>query len=111
MSAVDVIRRRVKPYTLIRIATPTIVDGISTPGTPIVTTIDAVQQPMTAKQLRNLPQGQNSGEWRTVWTEAEIKVTDTITIGSIIFTFQRVALWEDGPFYIANVNHTDDVLT
>lgn len=111
MSAVDVIRRRVKPYTLTRLVVPTIVDGISTPGTPVVSTIDAYQQPMTAKELRNLPQGQNSGEWRNIWTEAFLKLTDTITIGAIIFTIQRVTLWEDGPFYICNANHTGDVIT
>ena len=111
MPAVDVIKRRAKPYNLTRLGTPTIVDGIATPGTPTVTEIQAVQQPMTAKELRNLPPGQNAGEWRNIWSEDEMKLTDTISINGLTFTVQRVALWEDGPFYIANANRTEDVLT
>lgn len=111
MSAVNVIRRRVKKYNLTRAAVPTIVDGISTPGTPTTTEIDAYQQPMTAKELRNLPPGQNSGEWRNIWSEIQMKLTDVMDINGLPFTVQKVVLWEEGPFYIANANHTEDVLT
>ena len=111
MSAVDVIKRRAKPYTLTRPTTPTIVDGISTPGTPASIDIMAVIQTMTPKQVRNLPPGQNSGEWVNIWTESVIKINDKVSFRSVNFSVQRVALWEDGPFYIANATYTEDVLT
>lgn len=110
MSAVDVIRRRVKKYPLIRRGAAALVDGISTPAASTTIRIDAYQQPMSAKELRNLPPGQNSGEWRNVWTEYAIKLTDQITINGLNFTIQRVALWEDGSFFIGNANRTEDVL-
>lgn len=111
MSAVDVIRRRVKKYNLVRRGAATIAEGIATSGASTTTEIDAYQQPMTAKELRNLPPGQNSGEWRNVWTEYGIKLTDEIIINGLNFTIQRISLWEDGPFYIARANRTEDILT
>ncbi len=110
MPVTDVIRRRVKKYNLTRRGTGAIVDGISTPGATFVLEIDAHQQPMTAKELRNLPPGQNSGEWRNVWTEDNIRITDQIDIAGLIFTVQRVTLWDDGPYYLANVNRTEDTV-
>ncbi len=111
MSAVDVIRRRGRKYNLIRRGVATIVDGIATPAADVITPILAYHQPMTAKDLRNLPQGQNAGEWRNVWTEYAAKLTDKIDLNGIPYTVQRIALWQDGPFYILNVNYTEDVLT
>lgn len=111
MSAVDVIRRRVTPHTLTRPGAHAIVDGIATPAAGSDITIDAYSQPMSPKELRNLPPGQNAGEWRNVWTEDSIKIRDVITINGNGFTVQRVSVWEEGPFTIANVNRIEDVLT
>ncbi len=111
MPAIELIRRRAKSYTLTRPGTATIVDGIATPPAATNIDIEAVQQPMTAKELRNLPPGQNAGEWRNIWSEYEMKLADMITINNLPFTVQRVTLWEDGPFFIANANRTEDVLT
>ena len=110
MPAADVIKRRAKTYVLTRPGASTIVDGVATPGTGTDTDIEAVIQPMTAKELRNLPPGQNAGEWLNVWSEALMKMTDEITYSGVKYTVQRVALWEDGPFYIANASHTFDTL-
>jgi len=110
MSAVDVIKRKVKDYTLTRASSPTIVDGVSTPGTPVTSVIKAYIQPMTSKDLRNLPQGQNAGEWINIWTENPIQIIDEVPFRGVQFTVQRVSLWDDGPFYIANANHTYDTL-
>ncbi len=110
MPAVDVIKRRVKKYDLIRKGPPVIVDGISSRPTT-TTEIDAYHQPMSPKELRNLPPGQNSGEWRNVWTEYPVKLTDEIDLNGILFVIQKAELWEDGPFYIANAVYTEDVLT
>lgn len=111
MSAVDVIRRRVQKYDLTRPGADAFVDGIGTPGAGTVTEIDAYQQPMTPKELRNLPPGQNAGEWRNVWTEYAVKLKDQIDINGLTFTIQKVALWEDGIFYIANANRAEDALS
>lgn len=108
MPAVDVIKRRATPYTLTRPSTPTIVDGISTPGTPGSVEIEAYAQQMTAKQLRDLPPGQNAGEWINIWSEDELKNSDEIPFRGVNFTIKRVSLWEDGPFYIGNAVHTFD---
>lgn len=110
MPVLDVIRRRVKKYNLTRRGIGALVDGISTPAASIIIKIKAHQQPMTAKELRNLPPGQNAGEWRNVWTENDIRITDQIDICGLTFTVQRVTLWEDGPFFVANANRTQDTI-
>lgn len=110
MPAVNVIKRKAKPYVITRPGAEALVDGISTPAAGSNIDIEAVIQQMTAKELRNLPPGQNSGEWITIWSETLMKLRDQVTYGSILYTIQRVAYWEDGPFYIANANRTEDVL-
>jgi len=111
MAAVDVIRRRVKTYSLNRRGPAVRIDGIAQPGTPVITDVLAYHQPMSPKELRNLPPGQNAGEWRNVWTEYPIKLTDIITLSGIAFTIQKVELWEDGPFHIGRANYTEDELS
>lgn len=108
MSAVDVIRRRAKAYILSRPGAATITDGIATAGAATSINIKAVVQQMTSKDLRNLPPGQNAGEWINIWSEDEMKLNDEIPFRGVNFTIQRISLWEDGPFYIANANHTFD---
>lgn len=111
MPAADVIKRRAKSYTMTRPGTSAIVDGIATPSADTDIDIEAVIQPMTAKELRNLPPGQNAGEWVNVWSETQMKLNDVITYNGVAFTVQRTTMWEDGPFYIANANHTFDTLS
>lgn len=122
MPAVDVIKRNAKSYVLTRPGTDAITDGLKVPGATTDIDIEAVIQQMTPKELRNLPPGQNSGEWINIWTETLVKMRDQVTYGGVLYTIQRVAFWEDpyrddptrddetGPFYICNASHTQDVL-
>ncbi len=73
-------------------------------------------QPMTAEELRNKPEGQNTWEWWNIWSLQELKTADQISDGfAPTVTVEKVELWKEGnpAFYHAQgVKVTDDdVLT
>lgn len=92
MSEADVIRRRGRPYTVQR-PTVTYTDGYALPGTPVSLTIFAHVQTLSGEELRNLPPGQNSSDYRIVWSLNELNVRDIITIDAETYTVQRVSPW------------------
>jgi hypothetical protein len=69
----------------------------------------AVIQPMSGKELRNVPEGQNTLDWRNIWSLVEIKARELITDPEgNQFTIQSVEFWREGPFYKATAVRADD---
>ncbi len=108
MSVVDVIRRRLETVALERRAGITIVDGFPKEGTPTTSNIQAHVQQAQAKDLRNLPPGQSTQDWRVCWTETELLGADRITINGVQYTVQQVEFWDQGPFYKALMTDVDE---
>lgn len=76
-------------------------DGFATESATVAADISAHIQPMGSKDLRNVPEGQNTLQWLVIWSEANIPEKAQITFGGVIFTIQKTELWDDGPFYKA----------
>ena len=71
--------------------------------------IKAVIQPMSPKEMRNLPAGQRTLEWRNIWSEAELQNRDIITDPEgNVFTIQSVEFWRETPHYSAKATKAID---
>ena len=108
MAIASVLKKRAKSVTLKRPSAGTIVDGFQQPGTPVASTILAVIQPMSAKELRNVPEGQNTVQWYSVWALSQVLVKDVITYEGIDYTIQRAIGRPEGEFWKASAVHVDD---
>lgn len=97
MSVTNVIRKRSSTQTLIRSNGFSVVNRVNTPNAKTNTTIDVHIQPLTDKELRNVPEGQNTMQWMNMWSLSEIKDQDLIDI----YTVQKVKYWPEGPFWKA----------
>lgn len=74
--------------------------GFGAKTTAGVSDIKGHMQPLSPKELRNLPPGQSHLEWFHIWTLTEIFVDDRITDGTAAtVTVQRVEHWKEGPFW------------
>lgn len=111
MSVVDVIRRRLETVALERRAGITIVDGFQTEGTPATSNIEAHVQQAQAKDLRNLPPGQSTQDWKAIWTETQLLNADRITVDGVQYTVMFLDDWEDlGGFFKALMTDVDEVI-
>jgi len=57
--------------------------------------IFAVIEPMSAKEMRNLPNGQDSFSWFSVWANKKyrIKLKDKICINNSEYEIQKISEW------------------
>ena len=75
--------------------------------TPVA--ITGVMQPMSAKELKNVPEGQRTQEWRNIWSESELQNRDLITDPEgNQFTIQSAEYWREGTFYKATATRVSD---
>jgi hypothetical protein len=107
----NVIRRRAQKYTMFSPQPPTVVDGYAVPGTEFRSVITATVQPVAGDELRNLPPGQNSENWRSVWSVDEVNLRDVIVIDGTRFTVEHVqARTVDGQYWKAMAARAADTL-
>lgn len=102
MSAVTAIDRRAVSTTLLRKGTATFnTSGEPVPGANTTSTIRAVRQPMSGRQLMDLPEGLRSEAKWLLWTRSEVRIDDAVSFGSV--DCRVVYLWprEEGGFYRA----------
>ena len=112
MSVKSVIIRRQKPVQRSRPGTETNVGGYIQKPTPTTTTIQAHVQPLSPKQIRDLPPGQNAIDWRNIWTVEpnDILINDVITSGGIAYRLKSAIHWEEGEFYQGQGSKVSDTL-
>lgn len=108
MGVLDVIRRHQVTLTLERPGAVSIVDGFAVEGAPTQSQIQAAIQPMSPEELRNVPEGQNTLDWRNVWSQSELRVRDQVIQSGRNFTIQRVEHWPEGGFYKAQAVAVDE---
>ena len=110
MSVVDVIRRRTETVAFERRAGVTVVDGFQVEGTPTTGNILAHVQQVLQKDLRNMPEGQRTQDWRKFWSDTQMFEADRLTVAGVEYRFQSVEFWSQGPFYIAMATKVDDLI-
>lgn len=96
---IKTIRRNAKTYSLKLAGANTHVDGYAQEAATVASDIKAHIQPMGTKELRNVPEGQNTMQWIVIWSEANIPEKAEINYGGVVFTIQKVEFWDDGGFY------------
>jgi len=97
---IKTIRRNAKTYSLKLAGANTYGDdGFATEAVTAASDIKAHIQPAGAKELRNLPEGQNTLQWIVIWSESNVPEKAEITYGGVAFTIQKVEYWDDGGFY------------
>ena len=101
VAILSVIRAHLEDVTLVRRTAGTSSRGHAT-NTDAASTIKATIQPMTPKEMRNLPNGQDVIEANHIWSETELRERDLVTNPEgTQFTVQGVEFWREGPFYHA----------
>lgn len=110
MAVVDVVRARAKTLQLERPGVTVNTDGFATKAAPAVSTIEAHAQPLSPQEIRDLEPGQDSTEWRNIWSEEEMRISDVITSLGKKYTIKRIEYWPEGEFYRAQGVITKDVL-
>lgn len=108
MAVVDVIRRRGRTRIVERPSQATLVDGYAVPGTPTKHKVFATDQPLSGAEIRNLPPGQNATDWRNVWSDAELKLLDSIVLSDGNYTVERLMQWAEGVFWHVQVVRVRD---
>ncbi|TQI72911.1 hypothetical protein FHT98_0631 [Bosea sp. AK1] len=71
--AVDMMAR---PCTLRVYPPPTVVKGKATRGEPVETPIRAVIQAPSERDMRDVPEGQRTEAWVTVWSRTPLNTSD-----------------------------------
>ena len=80
-------------------------------GTPTITTIQAHVQPLSPKEIRDLPSGQNAIDWRNIWsTTDDLLINDVITVGGIAYRLKSAIFWEEGEFYQGQGSKVSDTI-
>ncbi len=105
---IKTIRRNAKPYSLKIAGANTFVDGYAAEAATTPANISAHIQPMEYKDLRNVPEGQNTLQWIVLWSEADIPEKAEITYTGVVHTIQKTQFWDDGGFYKAKAVHLED---
>lgn len=101
VAILSVIRAHLEDVTLVRRTASTTSQGYAA-NTDLTSTIKATIQPMTPKEMRNLPKGQQVLEANHIWSETELRERDLITNPEgTRFTVQGVEFWREGPFFHA----------
>ena len=111
MSVKSVIIRRQKSVQRSRPGAEVNLAGYIQKATPTTTTIQAHVQPLSPKEIRDLPPGQNAIDWRNIWsTTDDLLVNDVITTGGIAYRLKSAIFWEEGEFYQAQGSKVSDTL-
>ncbi len=111
MSVKSVIIRRQKAVSRSRPGAAIRAGGYAKKGIPTVTTIQAHVQPLSPKEIRDLPPGQNAVDWRNVWsTTDDLLINDTITTGGVSYRLKNAIFWEEGEFYQAQGSKVSDTI-
>lgn len=111
MSVKSVIIRRQKPVQRSRPGVETNVGGFIQKATPTTTTIQAHVQPLSPKEIRDLPPGQNAIDWRNVWSATDdLLINDVITVGGISYRLKSAIFWEEGEFYHGQGSKVSDTI-
>ena len=106
---IQTIRRSAKTYPIKSVGASTHGDdGFSSRATGEPVNIKAHIQPMGAKELRNVPEGQNTLKWIVIWSESDLPEKNIVTYGGVDFTIQKTELWDDGGFYKAAAVHVSE---
>lgn len=101
VAILSVIRAHLVSMTLVRKTASINAEGYGT-DTSLSSIIQATMQPMTPKEMRNLPRGQSVNEAYHVWSEIELRERDLVTNPEgTVFTLQGVEFWREGPFFHA----------
>ena len=111
MPVKDVIRRRQINVTLSRPASKAVSKGFAQPATLTTSTIKAHVQPLSPKEKRDLPPGQNAIDWRNFWSYlSDLKINDRITTGGVTYLIKNVIFWDEGEFYQAQGSKVSDTI-
>ncbi len=111
MSVKSVIIRRQKAVSRTRRAAGTISGGFGQAGTPTTTTIQAHVQPLSPKEIRDLPPGQNAIDWRNFWsTTDDLVIDDVIAVNGISYRLKNAIFWEEGEFYQGQGSKVSDTV-
>lgn len=106
---INTIRSNAKSYVLTSVgATTADDDGYQNDAAGNPATIQAHIQPMGDKDLRNVPEGQNTLKWIMIWSEVDLPEKYKVTYGGVVFTIQKTQFWDDGGFYRAAAVHIED---
>ena len=96
----DTIREHSVPLTVSRATDEVVQRGIVIPGTTAVLGIEGHMQPLSPREMRFVPEGENTLEWHHIWALSEIIEGDFITDGSaVVVRVARVESWKEGPFW------------
>lgn len=110
MAIKNVVIRYQKPVSLARPNASSVLAGYAQPGTDTTTTIQAAVQPLSAKELRDLPPGQNAIDWRNFWSLSELRIKDKITVGGITYRLKNAVYWPEGEFWQGQGSKVSDTL-
>jgi len=106
---IKTIRRNAKTYSMKPAGANAFgLDGFATTSATVSFNISAHIQPMGAKELRNVPEGQNTLKWIVLWSEIDLPEKNIVTYGGVEFTIQKTEFWDDGGFYKAAAVHVED---
>lgn len=109
MPVSDVVRRRGYDIIFTRPGAATIDNGYAIPGSPTTLTVRGTIQPLSGEEIRNLPPGQNSVDWRSVWCTSAVQMRDQLTIDGELFTIQQIDDWAvDGSYFRARAVRVRD---
>lgn len=106
----SVVKSRSVLTSVSRPGAATTADGYRRPGADTVITMYLYIQPMSLKELRNVPEGQNTLSWFNVWSVDPVLVKDKITYNGINYTVQRAIDRPEGGFYRAQAVKVSDTL-
>lgn len=112
MSVKSVIIRRQKSVQRSRPGAESNIGGFIQKATSITTTIQAHVQPLSPKEVRDLPPGQNAIDWRNIWTiePSDLLINDVITVGGISYRLKSAIYWEEGEFYHGQGSKVSDTI-
>lgn len=106
---IKTIRRNAKDYVLTSVgATSADDDGYQADAAGSDASIKIHIQPMGDKELRNMPEGQNTLKWIVMWSETNLPEKHKVTYGGVVFTIQKTQFWDDGGFYRAAAVFVED---
>ncbi len=105
----EAIESEVVNVTLVRRTAGLNVRGYGTETVDSTTVIKAAIQPMGDRELRNMPEGQNTLEWWNLWSESELRVRDLVTgPQGVQLTIQKIKERHEGVYFRASATRVTD---
>lgn len=109
MAVASAIRKRAKLHNYKTPQAAVVNEGYAS-TTYTLGTIKAHVQPLSGKELRDVPEGQNATDMRNVWSETQMAVRDLIEIDGLDFEIKNVQYWDEGRFWWARAAKAKDQL-